>query len=320
MQSLFSFPLQGIYYLAVSLSYTYCIQPQQAWSQMLIYLTTKTALKRNFITWNCFQFRMFVCCQWFSGVDACHTITSLPWETDSTLFCFLKTRLVMNTDNFFQSSRKRYYLRIETHNTFKQFSLPFINLEAPYVYMSGNRNSCNAKLHVTQCLDYIGESCMVFFARCLTLYCKNYIISQSQRRVFVLRRYILCANSNYTSEICISRKSREEIRNLELRASLRTVDPGNEVAWKRGQRLHRLRKFFCPPFWIYLEKDYRRYELFFSKEAIFLTTLWVNKVNLMFSQWRNPGWVEFYGGVCVFRWRGVWRDRWQIIPLRSSLV
>lgn len=183
-----------------------------------------------------------------------------------------------------------------------------------------NRNSCNAKLHVTQCLDYIGESCMVFFARCLTLYCKNYIISQSQRRVFVLRRYILCANSNYTSEICISRKSREEIRNLELRASLRTVDPGNEVAWKRGQRLHRLRKFFCPPFWIYLEKDYRRYELFFSKEAIFLTTLWVNKVNLMFSQWRNPGWVEFYGGVCVFRWRGVWRDRWQIIPLRSSLV
>ena len=76
-------------------------------------------------------------CQSFSGVGrAFHT--SLQCETDSTLFCFLKTRLAKNTGSFLQSSHKRSYLRIEIHNTFKQISLPFINLEAPYVYMSGN--------------------------------------------------------------------------------------------------------------------------------------------------------------------------------------
>ena len=78
-------------------------------------------------------------CQSFSGVDACHT--SLLCEIDSTPCCFLKTRPAINTGSFLQSSHERPYLRIVIYNSFKQISLPFINFEAPYVYMSGNCNS-----------------------------------------------------------------------------------------------------------------------------------------------------------------------------------
>lgn len=106
----------------------------------------KNSLKKKFYLLKLFSVQN--ACQSFSGVDACHT--SLRCETDSTIFCFLKTRLAMNIDSFLQSSHKSSYLRIKMHNTFKQLSLPFINLEAPYVYTSGNcdwvfRKSYNAR-------------------------------------------------------------------------------------------------------------------------------------------------------------------------------
>lgn len=97
---------------------------------------------KNSLRKKCYHLKLFSvqnACQSSSGVDACHT--SLRCETYSTLFCFLKTRLATNTDSFLQSNHKRSYLRIEMHDTFKQISLPLINLEAPYVCTSGNYNN-----------------------------------------------------------------------------------------------------------------------------------------------------------------------------------
>lgn len=50
----------------------------------------------------------------------------------------------------------------------------------------------------------------------------------------------ICTTSNYTSDL----KSREEIRRSRVsREFANGRDAGNEVAWKRGQRLHRLGLF-----------------------------------------------------------------------------
>ena len=62
----------------------------------------KNSLKKKFYHLKLFSVQN--ACQSFPGVDACHT--SLRCKTDSTLFCFLETRLVMNTDSFLQSSIK----------------------------------------------------------------------------------------------------------------------------------------------------------------------------------------------------------------------
>lgn len=91
------------------------IQPQQNIINDAGIRYNNNRLKKKFYHLKLFSVQN--ACQSFSGVDACHT--SLWCETDSTLFCFLKTRLAMNTDSFLQSSHKRSNLRIEIHNASK---------------------------------------------------------------------------------------------------------------------------------------------------------------------------------------------------------
>lgn len=190
---------------------------------------------------------------------------------------------------------------------------------APYVYLSGNCNNWS-RFGITQApstrnvqTGCISESSMVLLELYSLLY-KLHNLSESAQGLFTLRWNINRATSFW-------RKSREEkSRGDKFPSFARGLDPGNEVAWKRGQRFHPSYELFCPPFWNYWEKDCGRYELFFSQEVMFLTTLWVSTDNFTFSQWRKPEWAEFYGGVCVFRWRGVWLDKWQIIPLLNNLV